>query len=164
MYNGRGARGVHEIMAPLRTKLPDYNVRAISTKETLKGNWKDSARLFILPGGIATPYTEDLESKGTDIIRDFVYDGGSFIGILEFINTIGICAGSYFAASSSEFRPFHDFMQKEIVTNRKLALSKSRAVGPVTPYDGTMNGVRSIPVELSTCMRGIEAVDMYQLN
>jgi hypothetical protein len=82
VYNGRGACGVHEIIAPLRAKLQDYNVRSISTKELLEGNWMGSAALFVLPGGIATPYSEDLEaSGGTDLIREYVYEGGSFVGM-----------------------------------------------------------------------------------
>jgi glutamine amidotransferase-like uncharacterized protein len=52
-------------------------------------------------------------------------------------------------------------MQKEIVTKRKLALSKATARGPVTPYDGTRKGERSIPIELASGMKGTGDIDMF---
>lgn len=70
VYNGRGSRGALDIIGPLQQSLPLYNIRTITDEELVAGEWMANTALFVLPGGAATPYSEDLEhTGGTDLLR-----------------------------------------------------------------------------------------------
>lgn len=50
--------------------------------------------VLIMPGGSGSAQSKNLEEKGRDVIREFVKEGGGYVGI---------CAGSYLASSHYEW-------------------------------------------------------------
>ncbi len=82
-----------------------------------------SARAVIIPGGADLPYCDKLSTKGTDKIRDFVKNGGFYLGI---------CAGAYFAGREIEFTGDGYAVEGA----RELALFGGRSVGSVFEFAG----------------------------
>jgi glutamine amidotransferase-like uncharacterized protein len=88
------------------------------------GHWTRNARLFILPGGFDRPYVRKLSGKGDNEIRQYIINGGSFLGI---------CAGSYYASSCIEFNKNGDH---PICEPRRLSLFDGMVQGPhLKAYD-----------------------------
>jgi glutamine amidotransferase-like uncharacterized protein len=75
----------------------------------------DEFRILCFPGGNMYEYAQDLSSEGKEKIRDFVRDGGGYIGI---------CGGSYFAAERV-------FWQGEQLPMEPLALYPGISRGPI---------------------------------
>lgn len=85
-------------------------------------------RLFIMPGGADLPYCALLEPEGTDAIRQYVEEGGTYLGI---------CAGAYFASRRVEFEEDRTY---EVIGRRELRLAEVTARGVIRdlesgPYD-----------------------------
>ncbi|KAF4712779.1 biotin holocarboxylase synthetase, partial [Perkinsus olseni] len=68
-----------------------FAVTRVNRGELRDGAWMRDCRLFVIPGGADLPWVEDLHGKGCRMIRAFVEDGGSFLGV---------CAGSYFGSDA----------------------------------------------------------------
>jgi biotin--protein ligase len=74
---------------------PDkYILKRLDAKAILNQPWEQETRLLIIPGGRDVFYHASLDGAGTDRIRRFVENGGSYLGL---------CAGAYFACQSIEF-------------------------------------------------------------
>ena len=58
------------------------------------GGWQDRCAALVLGGGYDMGYLRSLGKEGTDMVRNFVLDGGTYIGM---------CAGAYFACDYIEF-------------------------------------------------------------
>ncbi len=58
------------------------------------GGWQENTALLVIGGGYDLGYINALKTGGTNLIRDYVIDGGSYLGI---------CAGGYFGSSFVEF-------------------------------------------------------------
>ncbi|MDO4183956.1 MAG: BPL-N domain-containing protein [Rhodospirillales bacterium] len=54
----------------------------------------DNVLLLVMPGGAATPYIQKLKTLGSDKIRNYVQNGGNYLGV---------CAGAYYACTKVEF-------------------------------------------------------------
>ena len=61
---------------------------------SLSGGWQKTTALLIIGGGYDLGYINALKSEGTAMIRKYVEDGGSYLGI---------CAGGYFGCNYIEF-------------------------------------------------------------
>ena len=76
-----------------------------------------------MPGGADLPYCKHLETQGgTDIIREYVQGGGSYLGL---------CAGAYFACGAVEFEVGHPTM--EVCGPRQLHFFPGTGRGSVYP-------------------------------
>ncbi|NGX30778.1 MAG: hypothetical protein K940chlam8_00128 [Chlamydiae bacterium] len=78
----------------------------------------DKADLFVMPGGRDVFYHRALQGKKTDALREFVENGGSYLGL---------CAGAYFGSKSIEFEKGH---VHEVIEQRELAFFPGKAIGP----------------------------------
>nr|KAG5699470.1 hypothetical protein BaRGS_016316 [Batillaria attramentaria] len=58
------------------------------------GDWRDGCAAVILGGGYDLGFIKALGHSGVKVLRDFVLDGGTYIGF---------CAGGYFGCDSIEF-------------------------------------------------------------
>ena len=67
----------------------------ILNKDSILNGSLNHYNLFIMPGGDMWEYSNTLTSTGMNNIREFVSSGGGYIGI---------CGGSYFAASKIVWR------------------------------------------------------------
>lgn len=86
-------------------------------KEILEGKLQDIS-VFIMPGGRDRPYHAALKGKPNALIRRFVEEGGTYIGI---------CAGAYYGCSSVEFDLGFPL---EVCEERELKFFPGKAVGP----------------------------------
>ncbi len=95
--------------------------RALYLSETslFHTDWDKKCSIFVMPGGRDRPYAAVLHGKGTQKLRSFVENGGTYIGI---------CAGAYFACSEIEFDRGTPL---EICEPRELQFFSGKAVGPV---------------------------------
>ena len=95
IYNGPGVSpgAVPHTTHTLRS-IANYAIKPIGPEDVRKGEWTKDAALFVLPGGASTPYHEALSPIGNDVLRQYVSNGGSFLGI---------CAGAYYCGATVEF-------------------------------------------------------------
>jgi glutamine amidotransferase-like uncharacterized protein len=100
-----------------------FNVKAINSDEIRDTDWEKSTAVFIIPGGASVPYGKKLHGIGCQKIRDFVKNGGKYLGI---------CAGSYFGGRRVEFAMGTD---SEIVVQHELEFFPGTVSGPfLKPY------------------------------
>lgn len=128
IYNGPGASEVSlKHTEYTMKKLVDsshYNVEMISPERIKEDNWENNTALFIMPGGADIPYTKHLNGNGNQKIREYVENGGKYLGI---------CAGSYYAGSQIEFAKGTNM---EVVGPRELGFFNGMVKGPVlAEYD-----------------------------
>ena len=116
---------VQETTKSIKEQLPSkYIIKRIDHKSVIEGEWTKDAALFIMPGGKAGPYGMLLNGQGNEVIKSYVEQGGSFLGL---------CAGAYYAGSFVEFAKNTSI---EVVGSRELAFFKGTVVGPaLAPYD-----------------------------
>lgn len=130
--------------------LPPLSVATTEAGELTSGKWMDSCGLLVMPGGRDLPYVAKLQGTGNRHIRDFVRNGGGYLGL---------CAGGYYGASFVEFAKGDAVF--EVVGERELAFFPGVAQGPLLPgfeYK-THAGARAVRISLSdTALKMAEAV------
>jgi len=96
----------------------DARICKINASQVGEGKWRKRAALFVMPGGRDRFYVEALKGQGAGHIKEFVEEGGSYLGI---------CAGAYYAASSIEFEVGGN---DEVTGDRPLQFFPGVARGP----------------------------------
>lgn len=115
---------------------PSY--QRIRVKEILEGRL-DELSLFVMPGGRDRLYHKALMGKPNALLRQFVEEGGTYLGI---------CAGGYYGCKSVEFdRGF----PLEVCEERELNFFPGKGIGPAFgkgtfAYDSE-KGARITPIE-----------------
>ena len=104
----------------LKNLYPQADIRAIDAVDILKGHFNKDINLFIMPGGADLYYCDQLNGKGNALIRTYVENGGTYLGI---------CAGAYYGASSIIWA---NGTSQEITGTRELAFCDTVATGPVS--------------------------------
>ena len=100
-------------------------------------------KLLIIPGGRDLPYVEHINQDCCDLIKKFISNGGSYLGI---------CAGAYFSSSHVIFDPNGPL---QVVGPRSLGLFPGHAVGPAYPgfvYNSTC-GSRMVTLKCEGYLR-----------
>lgn len=113
IYSGPGVSPLslsHTLLTFSLLLLPHYTVQPITPQTLATQPWEPSCALLVIPGGRDLPYVEELsiKTKVTRRIRDFVHEGGRYLGI---------CAGAYFGAAEVRFDTGGDM---EVVGKRDL--------------------------------------------
>ena len=103
------------------TTIMHTNIRFCTARMIMDG-CLNNARLLIMPGGADLYYCEKLNGAGNQAIKDFVANGGSYLGI---------CAGAYYACAEL------DWACGEIAGTRELNFYEGKASGPI--YDWIEN-------------------------
>lgn len=127
LYAGKGTCGecVEETRKSLSEMVSDkYKIALIGAETILANHWQEDTALLIIPGGKASDYAAALDGEGNKLIRHYVEQGGSYLGL---------CAGAYYASEFVEFAKGTEF---EIIKKRELAFFKGKMIGPaLKPYD-----------------------------
>ncbi len=126
IYNGPGVsqESLKHVEFAVSKVLPDYPVEHIGSSQVINDLWEEKAAFFILPGGADIPYARELNGLGNQKIKNYVANGGAFLGI---------CAGSYYAGA---FVDFAKNTSLEVQGERELAFFPGIVKGPVlAPYD-----------------------------
>lgn len=95
-----------------------YSLKRMDADTLKEGGWEKETALLVIPGGRDIFYHEALDGKGTDKIRSFVEQGGSYFGL---------CAGAYFACDAIEFEKGGI---SQVCEKRSLKLYPGLAEGP----------------------------------
>jgi len=98
--------------------LSAYQLVRLGAQQLIEEDWEKNTSLFIVPGGRDLYYHMALKGRGNEKLRNFVANGGSYLGI---------CAGAYFGASAIEFEKGGSL---QVLGERELALFPGKAVGP----------------------------------
>lgn len=108
--------------------LSQYSIQTIDAADTKYSSWEIDTALLIMPGGADLPYMHTLNGIGNQKIRDFVNNGGSYLGI---------CAGAYYSGSYVSFALKTAI---EVKGPRELAFFEGTVEGPLlAPYDYRSN-------------------------
>jgi biotin--protein ligase len=91
-----------------------FNVKIVTANDICNEDWEKTAQMLIFPGGYFSQYHLELGGIGCQKIRNFVENGGTFLGI---------CAGGYLGAKKIEF-----LMQTD---SYELAFFPGTAKGPL---------------------------------
>lgn len=122
VYSDEGvdAFGLSETLSSLKASLDPsrYRIQTIDATQVKKGLWCKSCTLFVMPGGRDLPYLERLGPSGMALIKSYVEEGGSYLGL---------CAGAYFASGLIEFEKGGPL---EVVGERFLKFISGKAIGP----------------------------------
>jgi glutamine amidotransferase-like uncharacterized protein len=121
IYAGDGTclECIEQTEASLAQELSDeYRITEIGASEVIGGAWREDAALFVVPGGRATPYARSLNGKGNAQLREYVEEGGAFLGL---------CAGGYYGGAFVEFAKGTDI---EVIGSRELAFFPGKVIGP----------------------------------
>lgn len=128
-----------QTVCTLKEVLPNkYHVCRISAEYIINANWTQDATLLVMPGGADVPYTKKLNGKGNIRIKNYVDNGGSYLGI---------CAGAYYGSSYIEFDKGTNL---EVSGKRELAFFGGSTIGPIlAKYDYKSNsGTRAAKIKL----------------
>ena len=112
IYRGRGVAlfGIRELTRSLKACLPQgWTVQYVSAQELQDPTTFSNLDLLVFPGGRDVPYHEDLGGAPNHAIRQFVLEGGRYLGV---------CAGAYYGCASVVFEPNTDI---EVIGPRDLA-------------------------------------------
>ena len=128
-----------------------YNnqIKTLNAESLIKENWYQNASLLVMPGGADLPYVEKLNGLGNDIIKNYVHNGGNFLGI---------CAGAYYASGYVEFDKSGKY---EVLGERELKFFPNKSIGPIlAEYNYfTRSGARA--AEINTNFTGLETLKIY---
>lgn len=117
VYNDEGvsAFSLAETLKTFRALSEDVEV--VNHRTLIEEEWEKETKLLVIPGGRDIPYDRNLRGKGTEKIRRFVEEGGSYLGI---------CAGAYFGCSEVIFEKGKPL---EVHEKRDLKFFPGAAVG-----------------------------------
>lgn len=99
--------------------LKDYQLVRYGHQQLNTKNWQKNTALLVFPGGRDIYYHQSLKGTPNTIIRDYVENGGTFLGI---------CAGGYYGARSISFEEGGEL---EVIEDRELCFFPGVARGPV---------------------------------
>jgi biotin--protein ligase len=118
IYNDKGASlvCVQALVDFLSTK---HDVKCVCGDDLQKKEWMQNTRALIIPGGRSLPFYDTLGSRGNQHIREFVEQGGTYVGI---------CAGAYYACAETIFA---QGLPLELTLPGELHFFSGRAIGPV---------------------------------
>ena len=139
----------NEFQQNLITTTADITKTTTTSGTTNTAAVTTSVKLLIIPGGRDLPYVQHLNEECVSLIKEFISNGGSYLGI---------CAGAYFSSNHVVFDPNGPL---RVVGPRSLALFPGRTVGPAYPgfvYNST-SGCRMVPLEFVGSLRKTMTVD-----
>jgi len=114
---------VRHVLYSLRRFLsPNYAVLTVTGDVLIKEPWANTCALLVIPGGADLPYCRTLNGEGNRRIRQFVQNGGAYLGF---------CAGGYYGSSRCEFELGNPSM--EVVGDRELQFYPGICRGPAFP-------------------------------
>jgi len=117
------AESNHILWQQIAKARPNASVAYCDADDIAGGILDSSIDLLVMPGGADLYYVEKLSPKGNQLIRDYVENGGFYLGI---------CAGSYYGCDTIEWA--QDKAEHKICDKRELGFFKGKAVGPIYPF------------------------------
>ena len=140
IYNDEGG-GEFSLYSTLRY-FEAHDPILLSAKDIIEGKLTDKIDIFVIPGGADRPYHNKLSGTGNDFIKNYVNNGGVYLGI---------CAGAYYGCANFEFQKDQPY---EICETRELAFFNGTAIGCIPNigkqlYDKTLNSAAVTSIEIN---------------
>ncbi|KAK7098775.1 uncharacterized protein [Littorina saxatilis] len=142
VYEGPGAAMVSSnllLSALQRCLCPrSHSIEHISPQQIKLGKWRESCAALVLGGGYDMGFLKSLGAEGADMIRDYVMQGGTYIGM---------CAGAYFACDYIEFEKG---TKMEVCGDRPLKFYPGKCTGSIVSnfkYDSEQ-GAAALPITI----------------
>ncbi|KAL8560501.1 hypothetical protein ACOMHN_023774 [Nucella lapillus] len=142
IYSGSGTTSTsyHQMHHSLSRCL-DHTVLPIGADGIVKGELEGNCAAIVFGGGNTGGFVQALGARGTQMIRNYVLGGGTYVGV---------CAGAYLA---SDLVVFRQKGQSPIIRRRPLGFYPGMCVGPVNlfydpsknPCDGHHHSVSFLP-------------------
>lgn len=118
--SGVGPKSLENTISLLESLISDkYTIHAVDSDTIINRAWLADTALLVMPGGADLPYMEKLGGLGNQNIREYVLNGGKFLGL---------CAGAYYAADRIEFAKGDSRL--EVVGSRELKFFPGLVQGP----------------------------------
>ncbi len=137
IYNGPGtSQGGIDHMIRNLSSFDNTNINLIGPLDFKDLDILLRCDVFMILGGKDTPYTQYLNGKPNLIIKNYVMNGGNFLGI---------CAGAYYASSKVVFAKNTD---QEIIGDRELKFYEGICTGPILAkyYYNSKRGARAAQI------------------
>lgn len=138
VYSGSGAAQecIDQSIDFFKKVFPHLHVLTIDAPQVQLGDWRQRARLFVMPGGVGRQMREALGKNGNDVLIDYVSSGGTYVGF---------CAGGYYGSGETHFAK--DTPEQRIIDTDQLPFFPGICEGPLVPYDYTSNaGARLLKI------------------
>lgn len=100
-----------------------YKIITVGPEIITQQDWLQNTVLLVMPGGADRPYLEKLAGQGNKNIKQYVANGGKYLGI---------CAGAYYAGDRLEFAKGDP--ELEVTGERELKFFPGLIAGPT--YSG----------------------------
>ena len=121
--NGSTVESVRHCLHTLRRLLsPNYAVIPVTGDMIIKEPWTASCAAIVFPGGADQGYCKTLNGAGNRRIRQFVENGGVYIGF---------CAGGYYGTKRCEFEVGNKLL--EVIGDRELGFYPGTSRGCAFP-------------------------------
>jgi biotin--protein ligase len=93
LYNGTGVCSFQKpLLSALQLQLSNsYDIIYANEEKLLNEPWEDNCALIVFPGGTDLPYLRSLAPKGTSRIKNYVNNGGSYLGKEFIIKIRNLC-------------------------------------------------------------------------
>ncbi|MCD4706355.1 MAG: hypothetical protein K8S62_01300 [Candidatus Sabulitectum sp.] len=118
LYNGTGTWSIDVTALNNMFQWMGYDVTKVNSNIVL-GDALSNYSILCIPGGYPDVFAEDFGPNGLQKIRDFVEDGGLYIGF---------CAGAMLAGNKSTWNGQPDSYEN-------LAIANTSTVGPINSYE-----------------------------
>ena len=129
---GAGSRSVLSVVESLQRTLRPYVrvetigkeglVSVLNRSGAIDEDWRLDCLALVMPGGADIPYCNQLNGVGNKIIKQYVLDGGAYIGL---------CAGAYFGCAEVEFEVGNSLL--EVTGPRELKFFGGIGKGSIQP-------------------------------
>ncbi|KAI8097635.1 biotin-protein ligase [Halteromyces radiatus] len=143
LYRDRGTapNSVRQTYQSLKALLGHaYDIIHVDATVLRSEPWETHCAMLVIPGGRDLPYCQDLQGEPNQRIRQYVENGGRYLGI---------CAGAYYGSSFIEFEKNDPIMS--VCGSRELKFYPGVSRGTTYPgfvYNSEL-GARSIPILLN---------------
>ena len=145
IYCDYGAVNINTLFNEVKNYYKDTNYKiACTDAENIKTKHAldDSVATFIMPGGFGKGYELKLQGLGNEKIREFVKNGGNYLGF---------CAGAYYACKDAIFEA--DIPELSVISQSGLNLIEGKAIGSlykefnIPPYSNVVPSVSIAKIE-----------------
>ncbi len=126
-----------------------YEITPVNAAKIIQNGFQKDTDLFIMPGGADRPYAKKLKGAGNQAIREYVENGGTYLGI---------CAGAYYGCQHIEFQKNSPH---EICETRELGFFNGVGIGCLPElthhcYDETLQSANVTTIKINdrnfTCL------------
>ena len=118
IYSGPGASDVQDYVKIFQETFKNATTVELVNATFIATSMLHLCKLFVMPGGADTPYWEALNGAPNNNIRDYVSQGGRYLGI---------CAGAYYGAQEL----LYDENHPDEIRAKRLNLFPGISRGPV---------------------------------